>query len=60
MKELRKVLWNLISIIGIVGYIYFIIKKDNYTANFLLIIGLVADNRLDIIKLQEKVERLDK
>ena len=60
MNKLRKILWNLINVIGLFGYVYFTIKKDNYTASFLLIISLIADNRLDIIKLQEKIERLNR
>lgn len=52
--KVRKFLWNLISIIGIFGYFYFMIKKDTHTAQFLLVIALISDNKIDIINLKEK------
>lgn len=54
MNKVRKFLWNLISIICIFGYFYFLIKEDIHTANFMLVIALISDNRIDIIKLKEK------
>ena len=56
INKLRKVLWNLIFIIGMFGYIYFSIKKDTHTAQFMLVVALISDNRTDIIKLQEKIK----
>ena len=56
MNKLRKVLWNLISIVGIFGYIYYSIKKDTHTAQFMLLVALISDNRTDIIKLQENIK----
>lgn len=54
MNKLRKHLWNLISIIGIFGYFYFMIKKDTHTAQFMLVMALVSTNTIDIINLKEK------
>lgn len=54
MNKLRKVLWDLISVIGIFGYFYFLIKGDMCKANFMLLISLVSDNRVSIMELQEK------
>lgn len=52
--KIRKILWNLISIMGIFGYFYFLIKKDIHTAQFMLVIALISDNKIDIINLKEK------
>lgn len=52
--KIRKILWSLISIIGIFGYFYFLIKKDTHTAQFMLVIALISDSKIDIIDLEEK------
>lgn len=54
MTKLRKILWDAISIVCIIFYFYFLIKGDTYNANFMLIMALISDNRLDIIELKEK------
>lgn len=56
INRLRKVLWNLIFMIGMFGYIYFSIKKDTHAAQFMLVVALISDNRTDIIELQERIK----
>ena len=54
VNKIRKIIWNILSIVGMLGYFYALIKKDIHSSQFMLLLSLVSNNIVDIIELKEK------
>lgn len=56
MNKIRKIIWNILSVVGMLGYFYALIKKDIHSSQFMLLLSLVSNNIVDIIELKEKIK----